>query len=669
MMGPTDRAPPWGDPWLEPYRDAIEARRRRIRRWARRLTEGRTSLADFASGHTYFGLHRTPGGWRLAEWAPAAEAIYLVGDVTGWEERERFRFRRLDGHGRWELVLPPDALCHGQHYKLRIHWAGGAGDRIPAWARRVVQDPETGLFSAQVWAPDRPYRWRHPPPEPTAEAPLVYEAHVGMAQEREGVGTYAEFRDRVLPRIVRAGYNTVQLMAVAEHPYYGSFGYHVSSFFAASSRFGTPEELKSLVDAAHGLGLRVTMDLVHSHAVKNENEGLGRYDGTRHQFFHAGPRGEHPVWDSLLFDYGKPEVLHFLLSNCRFWLDEYRMDGFRFDGITSMLFLHHGLGHTFSGYDEYFGPQVDEDAYAYLALANEVVHQVRPDALTVAEDVSGMPGLCAPVGQGGAGFDRRLAMGVPDCWFRLVREVPDEAWDLGWLWHELNNRRPEERVVSYAESHDQALVGGKTLIFELIGDAMYGHMRRDDPDLRVERGVALHKMIRLATLATAGHGYLAFMGNEFGHPEWVDFPREGNRWSYRYARRQWSLADDPDLRYHGLAEFDRQMIGLARQEGFVGRDEPQLLVLRPEDEILAFARGRLFFFFNFHPTRSRTEYPVEVPAGAYDLVLDTDEPRFAGPGRLVPGQRFFTHPLPGGTLGIRLYLPSRCALVLRREGG
>ncbi len=668
----ASRAPPWGDPLLEPFREHIGRRRERVLAWERRLTGGRTSLADFASGHEYFGLHRTPEGWRFAEWAPAATAIYLVGDFNGWTEDPAFGLRRLDAHGRWELRLPAGALSHGQHYKLRVHWDGGSGERIPAWARRVVQDPATGVFSAQVWCPPEPYRWRHPGLRRPPGAPFIYEAHVGMAQEREGVGTYAEFRRQVLPRIARAGYDTVQLMAVAEHPYYGSFGYHVSSFFAASSRFGTPEELKALIDEAHGLGLAVIMDLVHSHAVRNEVEGLSRFDGTTHQYFHEGPRGDHPVWGSRLFDYGKPEVLHFLLSNCRFWLDEYRVDGFRFDGITSMLYLHHGLGRAFTSYDEYFGPEVDEDALAYLALANRVVHAVRPDALTVAEDVSGMPGLCAPLEEGGCGFDRRLAMGVPDCWFRLVKDTRDEDWDLGHLWHELNNRRPEERVVSYCESHDQALVGGKTLIFELIGEAMYEHMASGASHPVVERGVALHKMIRLATLATAGHGYLTFMGNEFGHPEWVDFPREGNRWSYRYARRQWSLADDPGLKYHGLAAFDRAMVALFRAEGVVGTTEPALLAIRSDDKVLAFARGGLLCFFNFHPTRSYVDYGVEVPPGEYDLVLDTDEARFAGPGRIAPGQRYHARALPGDgppRMGIRLYLPSRSALVLRRRTG
>jgi 1,4-alpha-glucan branching enzyme len=566
-------------------------------------------------------------------------------------------------------VLPRASLAHGTRYRLRVRWHGGAGDRIPAYARRVVQDERTKIFNAQVWAPPDAHEWRNPAP-PAGGPLLIYEAHVGMAQEEERVGTYEEFRRNILPRIAEAGYNAVQLMALQEHPYYGSFGYHVTSFFAASSRFGTPEQLKALVDDAHGLGLRVIMDLVHSHAANNEVEGLSRFDGTLYQYFHDGERGRHRMWDSRCFDYGKPQVLHFLLSNCRFWLDEYRVDGFRFDGVTSMLYRHHGLGHAFTSYAQYFDDSVDEDALTYLALANRVVHSVSPGAVTIAEDISGMPGLAAPAEQGGAGFDYRLAMGVPDMWSRLALRCRDEDWPVGHVWHELTNRRGDERAVSYAECHDQALVGDKTLIFKLVDADMYHAMRVSDQSLAVDRGMALHKMIRLATLATAGHGYLNFMGNEFGHPEWIDFPREGNGWSYRYARRQWRLRDDPGLKYRLLAEFDRQMLLLAKLHGIPDGAPPLWLHAHEEFKILAFGRAGLFFFFNFHPSRSFADYAVEVLPGDYELVMDTDEARFGGHARLAAGQVHATEGIVReGHLRhmLRLYLPCRAALVLLRR--
>jgi 1,4-alpha-glucan branching enzyme len=654
------------DPYLDAHRGDLTRRIAHIQFMRERVTSGSGSLLDLAGGHEYFGLHRTAEGWIFREWAPNATAIYLVGDFSGWTEDPAFALVRNTADGQWSLDLPADTLHHQDLYRLRVHWADGAGDRIPAYARRVVQDPDTLIFNAQAWTPDTPYHWRCPDFRRSDEPPLIYEVHVGMAQEAETVGTWRAFTAHVLPRIVAAGYNTIQLMAVQEHPYYGSFGYHVSNFFAASSRFGPPEDLMALIDAAHERGIAVIMDIIHSHAVSNTVEGLGAFDGTGYQYFHEGPRGHHYAWDSRCFDYGKPEVIHFLLSNCRYWLDAFHVDGFRFDGITSMLYTHHGLERAFTGYHDYFNAAVDEDALAYLALANELIHRLRPDAITVAEDISGMPGLALPIDRGGVGFDYRFAMGVPDYWIRLTKDTRDEDWPMGPLWYELTNRRAEERTISYTESHDQALVGDKTLMFRMADAAMYAHMAIGDGDIGVERAVALHKMIRLITLATAGSGYLNFMGNEFGHPEWIDFPREGNGWSYRYARRQWSLVDHPDLRYGQLARFDRSMIALFRESGLLETDDLFKLWDHDADKIIAFRRGPWVFVFNFHPWRSFTDYGIPAPPGLYRMVLNADDPRFGGHGRLLPQQTHRT--LNGvdehGMSRLFLYLPSRTAIVL-----
>jgi len=660
------------DPYLTPYLSIIQRRLEKVRLMEQRLTDGRMELADFASGHEYFGLHRQGAAWVFHEWAPNATAISLIGDFNGWQERREFALQRKGENGIWELRLPAEMLKSGQLYKLLLHWPGGSGERIPAYARRAVQDPQTHLFAAQVWEPEHSYAWRHPSFRRLPEAPRIYEAHVGMAQAEEKVGTYDEFREKILPRVVDGGYNTLQLMAIQEHPYYGSLGYHVSSFFAASSRFGTPEELKALIDAAHEAGLAVIMDLVHSHAARNEEEGISRFDGTLFQYFHEGPRGNHTAWDSRCFDYGKPEVLHFLLSNCRFWLDEYRFDGFRFDGVTSMLYLDHGLGKAFTDYGDYFGDNLDEDALVYLALANQVIHTLRPDAMTVAEDVSGMPRLAAPREEDGFGFDYRLAMGVPDYWIKLLKETPDENWPLGHLYYELTNRRADEKTIGYAESHDQAIVGDKTIIFRLIDAAMYTRMNIFESDIQVDRGIALHKLIRLITLATAGNGYLNFMGNEFGHPEWIDFPREGNNWSYQYARRQWPLRDDPNLRYRFLAEFDKAMMRLTAECGLLDASGPYRILENQTDLLLGFQRAGLVFLFCFHPHLSLTNYPVDLEPGEYQLILDSDAVEFGGHGRVQPRQVYFTHPEPGPDGRIRhcatLYLPTRSALVLKRTG-
>ena len=655
------------DPYLAAHRPALIRRLEHIQAMRERITQKCPNLLDLASGHEHFGLHRTADGWVFREWAPNAEAIFLVNEATGWADDKRFALSRIDDDGQWELQLPAEALEHGDLFRLHLYWPGGEGQRIPAYARRVVQDPDTLIFNAQVWAPDRPYRWRCPEFQRPDRPLLIYEAHPGMAQEAEKVGSWREFTATMLPRIVAAGYNTIQLMAVQEHPYYGSFGYHVSSFFAPSSRFGSPEDLMHLVDAAHEKGIAVIMDLVHSHAVANTVEGLALFDGTDYQYFHQGRRGYHHAWDSRCFDYSKPQVIHFLLSNCRYWLDAFHMDGFRFDGITSMLYTHHGLEKSFIGYDDYFNEAVDTDALAYLALANELIHRVRPDAMTVAEDISGMPGLALPVAQGGVGFDYRFAMGIADFWIRLVKDTPDERWPMGQLWFELTNRRQEERTISYTESHDQALVGDKTLMFRMADAAMYAHMRVADPDLVVDRAMALHKTIRLITLATAGNGYLNFMGNEFGHPDWIDFPRAGNNWSFHYARRQWYLVDDPGLKYQFLARFDREMIACIGNAGLLATGAPELLWEHDDNKILAFMRGGWIFAFNLHPRRSFPDYGIPAPAGTYQMILNTDDADFGGHGRLTPNQRHATQADGTRPRGARLhlYLPSRTGLILQ----
>ena len=661
------------DEYLKPFESAIRGRAAHAFARAAELTQGKTSLADWASAHEYYGLHKKPrGGWVFREWAPNATSMWLVGDFSNWKIDPRFECFRIPKSDVWECKVAKDLIRHGDNYRLEMRWEGGHGERIPVYARQVVQDPKTNLFCAKVWAPPHAYKWQNPQPgKPTAGfTPFIYEAHVGMASEDEKVASYTEFRDNILPRIKKAGYNTVQLMAIMEHPYYGSFGYHVSSFFAASSRFGTPDELKSLIDTAHGMGLRVIMDLVHSHAVKNERDGLSRFDGTDYQFFHSGPKGWHAAWDSRCFDYGKTNVLHFLLSNCRFWLDEYRFDGYRFDGVTSMLYWDHGLGRDFNSYAAYFDGSMDDDAWAYLQMANRVIHESHPGAITIAEDVSGMPGCAAPASDCGIGFDYRMAMGEPDFWFKLAEKVSDDNWPMGGIYYELTNKRAEEKVVSYVESHDQALVGGKTFFFQLADAAIYYGMAQGQDGLEVNRAIALHKMARLATAALNGGAYLNFMGNEFGHPEWIDFPREGNGNSYSHARRQWSLRDDPNLRFKGLGDFDEEMLHAIRKSKAL-KNAPVRLLANEPDKVLAFVRGDLLFAFNFNPTQSFSGYGVLVPpATTWDHLFDSDEVRFGGQGRIAAGGEYIPELVQHGSelvQMIKLYLPARTAVVLKRR--
>lgn len=659
------------DPWLKPYQEAIVGRYKYFLKRVAEIEKNNNSLSDFATGYLYFGMHKVGRRWVFREWAPNATSIYLIGTFNNWQESEEYKLKK-GSNGVWEIELPNNAVKHEDLYKLKVYWDGGCGERIPAWVRRVVQDDESKLFCAQVWAPEEPYKFKIKRHKPDTTPLLIYEAHIGMSGEEEKVSTYREFKENVLPRIKENGYNCVQLMAIQEHPYYGSFGYHVSSFFAPSSRFGTPEELKELIDTAHEMGLSVIMDLVHSHAVKNENEGLGAFDGTRYQYFHDGARGEHRHWDSYCFNYGKNEVIHFLLSNCKYWLEEFKFDGFRFDGVTSMIYLDHGIGTSFSNYSDYYSPNQDGDAICYLTLANALIHEVNAKAITIAEDVSGMPGLAAKIKDGGMGFDYRLAMGIPDFWIKTIKEYRDEDWKPGHILYTLTNRRAEEKVISYAESHDQALVGDKTLMFRLADADMYWHMSRlFESSYMVDRAIALHKIIRLITLTTTNGGYLNFMGNEFGHPEWIDFPREGNGWSYKHARRQWHLVDDTDLKYKYLGDFDKAMIDLIKSEGKFNEKNLYQLWDKSDDQVLAYQRGNLVFVYNFHPYKSFEGYGILAEEGSYKIALNTDDKKFGGFGLVDNEQTYFTMPDANKTADgkgwLQLYLPSRTALVLRKE--
>ena len=650
------------DKYLAPYAHILANRRNKA---LARMEEIKTTcgpLEEFATAYRYYGMHHEGSKWVLREWAPGATEIYVIGDFSGWHEDANYKMTRLE-FGNWEIEIPDSVIRHGDKFKMSVHWDGGQGERIPAYIGRVVQNEDTKVFDAVAWD-FKPFRWTDKSFKVSTAPRLIYEAHIGMSGEKEGVSTYDDFRRNVLPHVIDMGYNTLQLMAIQEHPYYGSFGYHVSSFFAASSRFGTPEDLKKLINECHKNGIAVIMDIVHSHAVKNENEGISRLDGSTDLYFHYGERGNHPAWDSRCFDYGKLETLRFLLSNCRWWLDEYHFDGYRFDGVTSMLYYDHGLGKDFTCYADYFRANEDEDAITYLMMANKLIHKIRPDAVTIAEEMSGYPGIAGPLEACGVGFDMRLSMGIPDYWIKLIKEVPDEKWPVGKIFYELQLHRPEEKVVNYAESHDQALVGDKTIIFRLMDKEMYTSMNLESQNMAVDRGMALHKMIRLVTLFTATGGYLTFMGNEFGHPEWIDFPREGNGWSYKYARRQWDLMKADYLRYHFLNDFEREMIKVFKE--VPETSTPYRYYDYDPTQVLAFGRGDYLVVFNFSPSTSYTNYGIPVPAGRYSIVLSTDEGRFGGFDRNDMFFVFYTQH-NGDQDMLNLYLPSRSAMILKRK--
>ncbi len=652
------------DPLLKLYEKDFDLRAENLKRKRSEILKDGMTLKDFASGHLYFGFHKQPDGWYYREWAPAAQKIYLTGDFCSWD---RYAYPMEKGeNGVFSLFLPgADTLKDGQRVMAVVVTNGQELERIPLYIHRVVQNPETTAWDGVIYDPEKPFEWTDGKFKPKKKL-FIYECHIGMAQEEGKVGSYEEFRVNILPRIKALGYNTVQIMAVMEHPYYASFGYQVTNFFAASSRFGTPEELKKLIDTAHNMGIAVLLDVVHSHACKNTREGINEFDGTDYQFFHAGARGEHPAWNTKCFNYDKNEVIHFLLSNLRYWMDEYHFDGFRFDGVTSMLYLDHGLGTAFTGYDQYFSMNTDTQAVTYLQLANQLIREINPNAITIAEDTSALPGLALPIEKGGVGFDYRLAMGEPDMWIRLLKETPDEYWDLNSIYYELSCRRPKEPVIGYCESHDQALVGDKTIMFRLCDQEMYWGMGVHQENMVIDRGVALHKMIRLITMSLGGEGYLTFMGNEFGHPEWIDFPREGNGWSYHYCRRQWSLADAENLKYKYLNAFEKDMVAMAKKQKLQGSWDEQLM-LHNDCKTLFYRKGSAYFAFNFHPTNSYEGLFLPVPEqGTYRVIMTTDDYCYGGQGRIYH-QGYEAAENAHGQLGIQMYLPSRTAAVIVKE--
>ncbi len=650
------------DPILKYYEKDFDLRMKNYRSKKKQLLAPGQKLADFANGYLFYGFHKVENGWIYREWAPSADKLFLTGDFCGWE---RYAYPMEKGeNGVFTLFLEgTDTLQDGMRVLTVVQTCGRELERIPLYINRVVQEPD-GSWNGVIYDPKEEFLWEDGDFKPEKEL-FIYECHIGMAQEDGKVGTYQEFTERILPRVKDLGYNTLQIMAIMEHPYYASFGYQVTNFFAASSRFGHPEELKNLINTAHKMGITVLLDVVHSHACTNTREGINEFDGTSYQFFHEGSRGDHPAWGTKCFNYDKNEVIHFLLSNLKYWQTEYHFDGFRFDGVTSMLYRDHGLGTAFTGYDQYFSMNTDTEAVTYLQLANEMVRQVNKNAITIAEDTSALPGLAVPISYGGIGFDYRLAMGEPDMWIRLLKETPDEYWDLNSIYYELSSRRPKEAVIGYCESHDQALVGDKTIMFRLCDQEMYWGMGVSCDNMVIDRGMALHKMIRLLTMSLGGNGYLTFMGNEFGHPEWIDFPREGNGWSYHYCRRQWSLADNRALKYQYLNLFEKDMVQMAQKSKLFKHWDKQLF-LENTHKIMVYSKGNRVFFYNFHPSNSYPGYRIPVAAaGKYKVIMSTDDYCYGGQGRIYH-QVYETKTDGQNNHYLELYLPSRTAIVMEQ---
>lgn len=676
------------DPWLEPFSPQLINRQLQFKEWHESLLKSEKSLDSFASSYEKYGVH---ADWNtkqitVTQYVPDVKEVSIVGDFNHWDPNSH-KLVQANNFGLWSLTI--DAvdgefvIPHDSRYKISMLLPSGERIyRLDPWVIRATPSTENTLYEGRFWNPNPSDVYKRKTPRPKNKDGIkIYEAHVGISTPEAKVGSYKNFTTKILPIIHRLGYNTIQLMAVMEHAYYASFGYQVTNFFAASSRFGSPEDLKELIDEAHRLGISVLLDVVHSHSSKNVEDGLNMFNGTDHYLFHGGVKGNHDLWDSRLFNYSNYETLRFLLSNLKFYIEFYGFDGFRFDGVTSMLYKHHGLSYGFSGdYNEYFNPDlVDNDAITYLILAHKLLDEIsiREDITltTIAEDVSGMPTLCLPVNKGGIGFDYRLSMAIPDMWIKILKHLTDEQWDLGLIVHTLTNRRYGEKCISYCESHDQALVGDKTIAFWLMDKEMYTNMSvLTELTPVIDRGISLHKLIRLLTFSLGGEGYLTFEGNEFGHPEWLDFPRVGNNESYHYARRQFNLIEDDLLRYKFLFEFDAAMQHLDTKYNILLSQQAYVSLKHEGDKVLVFERNGLLFIFNFNSTQSFPDYKVGVETpGVYQIVLNSDDPKFGGHGRIEEvtstGEKlqFFTNndPWNNRANSLFVYIPSRTAIVLQ----
>lgn len=485
-------------PDCQAYLSVIDAHHRHFERTLAQICESEGTLHAFCftNGLRAFGLQRTQHGFRYREWAPAAVAMSLVGDFNDWDAQRHLCCR--DARGIFETHVPdlPDgspAIRPGMRYKAMVHVRKEGNrlhvePRVPAWARCTAQDPFTGDMCAVVPPQGlEEYAWCHPRPAPLP-SPRVYEVHVGISSTSPIVADWSHLRHEVLPRVVALGYTALLLMAVQEHGLYCSFGYQVTSFFAPPSRFGSPVDLQALIDAAHGYGLQVFVELVHSHASANPHEGLHAFDGSDGLYFLDGPAGWHAEWGTRLFDFGRLEVLRFLLCQVCWFAEAYRVDGFRFDAVSTALYRHRSLdghGRFDKGLDDYFGPNsgMDVAALTYFKLVNLLTHElVQPPLVTIAEEHSGLPGLCAPVLERGVGFDFRQAMGLAPLWERLL-STPSARIDMAHLSEELCRRRIEERRLAYCECHDGSLVGGQSLAFRMMGAGMYDVSRSTDLNL------------------------------------------------------------------------------------------------------------------------------------------------------------------------------------------
>ena len=664
---------------MKPFEINIKKRVLEYKKILNEIIKNEKSLENFSKSYEFMGISLLPNGdIKYREYAPGAKGISIFGEFNNWNKEQYWA--QKDKFGYWEVIVPNEngapKIQHGQIVKINVVLEDGNWmERNPIWSHYLIQNKENMILENIFWNPEIKYKWKYPEKHMKKPNSLrIYEVHIGLSSFDPKINTYKEFAEDILPRVKKMGYTAIQFMAIMEHADYASFGYHVNYLFAISSRFGTPEEFMYLIDKCHENGLYVIMDIIHSHASSNVNDGFNYWDGTDHLYFHGGDLGKHVQWDSKLYNYSSYETLRLLLSNCSYYINEYRIDGFRFDCVTSMLYTHHGIDYTFTGnYQEYFGEYFNEESAVYLMLANILIHKLNPEALTIAEDFSGMPGLCRPVNEGGYGFDYKMHMKICDKWKNFLMDIKDEEWNIGNILYTLTNRRYNENHISYAESHDQSFIGNYSLSSLLLSSERFWNMSKKSPEtIVIDRGICLFKMIRLLTFALGGEGSLNFMGNEFACPDSLDFPKKENRFSYSHCRRRWDLCDNEELRYQFLYKWEVIMNKLEEIFNFIRSKDQYISTKHEEDKVIVFEKGDLLFVFNFHPIKSFEGYQIGTKWGSkHKIILDSDEERFMGKGRLKYGhenmflstkKQFNNRPY-----NMKVYIPSRTCMVLIAE--
>ncbi|CAL5392773.1 unnamed protein product [Camellia sinensis] len=539
------------------------------------------------------------------------------------------------GRKAWLKKYTP-AIPHGSKYRVYFNTPDGPLERIPAWAPYVLPDADGKQAFAVHWEPppECVYKWKHKHPE-APKSLRIYECHIGISGSEPKIASFNDFTEKVLPHVKDAGYNVIQLIGLVEHKDYFTIGYRATNLFAVSSRYGTPDDFKRLVDEAHGLGLLVFLDIVHSYSAADEMVGLSLFDGSNDCYFHTGKRGYHKFWGTRMFKYGDIDVLHFLLSNLNWWVVEYQIDGFQFHSLASMIYTHNGFASFTGDMEEYCNQYVDKDALIYLILANEILHALHPSIITIAEDATLYPGLSEPTSLGGLGFDYFVNLSASEMWSSLLENVPDSDWSMSKIVSTLvGNRHSADKMLLYAENHNQSISGGRSFAEILFGETME---HASDKRALLFRGCSLHKMIRLITFTIGGHAYLNFMGNEFGHPKRVEFPMESNNFSFSLANRRWDLLENGV--HSELLYFDKDMMNMDENERILSRGLPNIHHVNDTTMVTSYSRGPLLFIFNFHPTTSYENYSVGVEeAGEYQVILNTDEKKYGGQALIAQDQ-------------------------------